>query len=442
MSDEVKRIEEYKTIRCENPQVIYNPYLVPLLQRYRCYSIHDKLHFLPKDYKFERIYKDVSFLKYDITTQNDVDSCYIVNSETGETFPLYMLVPCRKCNCCKDVACHEWMTRAHMECSTSCSVPFFVTLTYNDDNLPEDRSVHKEHFQDFMKRLRIHYDRKNVPHSIRYAACGEYGAKFGRPHYHVTLWNLPNVYTHIQFIEVLQDLWPYGFVQCKPANSGSIGYIMKYIRKDGNIPTYIDKDGYETTCNRPFFLASRNKALGLQYLHDNARYLINNPTLSVEVLDPYSGRILKTSLPHYLINKLYPLISQVIPQYVRYAYKTMCEIWKQFENTGYPLQDFRYHIVRERFSFLPNPIPTDKIIPEMLPDLARTLNECIDICLNYQLPENFIERYIATLEYKDIIHRYVREHPFTYENLHSYADKCEKELNNSRIRQLNYDVPF
>lgn len=441
MSD-VKRIPEYNTIKCENPTIIYNPYLIPLLQTYRCYCMKGNYHYLPENYNYENIYRDVSFKHYDIETQNDVDSCYICNMETGETYPLYLLVPCRKCNICKETSTHEWMTRAHMECATSCSVPYFITLTFSPENLPEDKSVHKEHIQDFMKRLRIHYDRKNTPHAIRYACCGEYGAQFGRPHYHITLWNLPNIYSHIEFIAVLQKLWTFGFVQCKPANAGSIGYILKYMRKDSNIPYYINVHNEKVKCNKPFFLASRNKALGLQYLHDNARYLISNPSLSVEVLDPYSGRILKTSLPHYLINKLYPMISSVIPRYVRYAFNTMCEIWKQFANTGYPLQDFRYHIIRDKLSFLPVPNPTDKINPVMVSDLARTLNECIDICMNYQLPQNFIDTYIRTLEYKEMVQYYAREHPFTYENRDALADKCEKRLIEQRKKELVADVPF
>ena len=44
----------------------------------------------------------------------------------------------------------------------------FVTLTYNDDNLPPDLSLDKRAFQLFMKRLR-----KRVKVPIRFFACGE-----------------------------------------------------------------------------------------------------------------------------------------------------------------------------------------------------------------------------------------------------------------------------
>lgn len=58
----------------------------------------------------------------------------------------------------------------------------FVTLTYSDEHLPSDGSLHKPHFQAFMKRLRA-----QLGHRISYLHCGEYGDDNGRPHYHALL---------------------------------------------------------------------------------------------------------------------------------------------------------------------------------------------------------------------------------------------------------------
>ena len=54
----------------------------------------------------------------------------------------------------------------------------FVTLTYDDDHLPEYNSLNYKHFQDFMKRLRKSHN------GVRFYMCGEYGEDFSRPHYH------------------------------------------------------------------------------------------------------------------------------------------------------------------------------------------------------------------------------------------------------------------
>ena len=50
----------------------------------------------------------------------------------------------------------------------------FVTLTYNDENLPEFNSLDYRHFQLFMKRLRKEF----APTNIRFYMCGEYGEDF------------------------------------------------------------------------------------------------------------------------------------------------------------------------------------------------------------------------------------------------------------------------
>ena len=59
----------------------------------------------------------------------------------------------------------------------------FVTLTYDDDHLPEYNSLNYKHFQDFMKRLRKSHN------GVRFYMCGEYGEDFSRPHYHALLFN-------------------------------------------------------------------------------------------------------------------------------------------------------------------------------------------------------------------------------------------------------------
>jgi len=58
----------------------------------------------------------------------------------------------------------------------------FVTLTYDDENLPYGETLHRPDFQKFMKRLI-----KNSGQKIRLFYCGEYGDDTQRPHYHACL---------------------------------------------------------------------------------------------------------------------------------------------------------------------------------------------------------------------------------------------------------------
>jgi len=111
----------------------------------------------------------------------------------------------------------------------------FITLTYNDDHLPDDLSLNVREFQLFMKRLRKEYGA-----GIRYFHCGEYGEQFARPHYHACifnhdfedkkLWTTQNgekLYTS----QSLSQLWPYGFSTTGTVTFQSAAYVARYITK-------------------------------------------------------------------------------------------------------------------------------------------------------------------------------------------------------------------
>jgi len=111
----------------------------------------------------------------------------------------------------------------------------FITLTYNDENLPWDGSLNKEHFQKFMKRLR-----ERVKNKIRYFHCGEYGDELQRPHYHAllfghdfedkTLWKTKDgigTYTS----DILEKTWPFGFSTIGAVTWESAAYCARYVTK-------------------------------------------------------------------------------------------------------------------------------------------------------------------------------------------------------------------
>ena len=111
----------------------------------------------------------------------------------------------------------------------------FVTLTYDDDHLPEYNSLNYKHFQDFMKRLRKSHN------GVRFYMCGEYGEDFSRPHYHALLFNcfFPDRKKHsigdsgsvIYTSEALTKLWPYGFSTIGDVTFESAAYVARYITK-------------------------------------------------------------------------------------------------------------------------------------------------------------------------------------------------------------------
>jgi hypothetical protein len=112
----------------------------------------------------------------------------------------------------------------------------FITLTYEDDYLPKEGLV-KEHFQQFMKRLRWKYDGKR----FKFYAVGEYGTDFGRPHYHSLLfgldfsdkvhWALRNGNKSFRS-DILESLWPWGHCEIGEACFESAAYVSRYLVKD------------------------------------------------------------------------------------------------------------------------------------------------------------------------------------------------------------------
>ena len=109
----------------------------------------------------------------------------------------------------------------------------FITLTYDDDHLPVDKSLDKRVFQLFMKRLRKALDKK-----IRYFHAGEYGERFGRPHYHALIFGHRfndrkflkrtgsgfNIYTSNE----LASCWSFGYSSVGDVTFESAAYVARY----------------------------------------------------------------------------------------------------------------------------------------------------------------------------------------------------------------------
>lgn len=143
-------------------------------------------------------------------------------------------VPCGQCIGCRLERSRQWAVRCVHEASLY-ERNSFITLTYAPEHLPKDGSLHKEHFQKFMKRLR-----KRFGAGVRYFHCGEYGEKNMRPHYHACLFNfdfddreLWSVRSGVRLFvsKALSDLWPFGFSTVGDVTFESAAYVARYITK-------------------------------------------------------------------------------------------------------------------------------------------------------------------------------------------------------------------
>ena len=149
-----------------------------------------------------------------------------------------MTVPCGKCLGCRLENSQMWAVRADHELQMHNGVGGFLTLTYNEENYPENGSLVKEHQKNFMKRYR-----KRFGKGIRAFGCGEYGSKLQRPHYHVMIFGhqLPDLEvfktvngSKMYTSEILEELWPFGFSLVAEANYATAAYIARYVTKKIN----------------------------------------------------------------------------------------------------------------------------------------------------------------------------------------------------------------
>lgn len=168
-------------------------------------------------------------------------------------------VPCGVCQGCRLERSRQWAVRCIHEASLydrNC----FITLTYNDDNIPDCEELKYKHFQLFMRKLRRLTGKK-----VRFYMAGEYGSANERPHYHACLFGhdfddkkvfkKTKAGSIIYTSKILDSLWSLGrgknkrnlgFATCGDVTFDSAAYVARYIMKKqlgrGFDLEYIDKE--------------------------------------------------------------------------------------------------------------------------------------------------------------------------------------------------------
>lgn len=192
-------------------------------------------------------------------------------SSGGDVSPLQLA--CGQCIGCRIDRSRQWAARCLHE-STLHSENSFLTLTYNDDNLPADRSVRVNELQKFMKALR----RKIKPKPVRFFSCGEYGEQHQRPHYHIALFGhdfddkelfFTKSGNKLYLSKTLEKIWGKGFCSIGELNYQSAAYIARYVIKKINGDKadehyeYIDESTGEVIQRKPEFInMSRKPGIG------------------------------------------------------------------------------------------------------------------------------------------------------------------------------------
>lgn len=152
--------------------------------------------------------------------------------------PIYLAkreqhVPCGRCIYCNVSRANAWSTRLYWEYRRS-QASAFVSLTYEDQYLTYFEGKYYEgvaqlvrsDLQKYFKRLR------KAGVQFKYYAVGEYGSRYGRPHFHILF------FFSSDFDErIIREKWSMGIVHVGQVSTDSINYCLSYIslrRKRGN----------------------------------------------------------------------------------------------------------------------------------------------------------------------------------------------------------------
>lgn len=222
----------------------------------------------------------------------------------GSDFSLEL--PCGQCLGCRLQRSREWSirmlheTKSHVE---NC----FITLTYDDEHLPQNNSISKAEVQKFIKRLR-----KNTGCKFRYYAVGEYGDKNNRPHYHALLFGFsPSDKKYhsgadgykIYKSETISKAWQgRGLVSVGNATLESAAYCARYcLKKITGVNAEVHYKGREPE----FALMSRRPGIGKDYFDKYGQQIYKVKKDYIVV----NGK--KTRPPKYydkLVEKIDPLL--------------------------------------------------------------------------------------------------------------------------------------
>ncbi|QXP08162.1 MAG: replication initiator protein [Arizlama microvirus] len=144
-----------------------------------------------------------------------------------------VVVPCGKCLGCRMEKSRQWGIRCVHEASLH-EQNCFITLTYDDEHMPDNASLNKRDIQLFFKRLR-----KITKAKIGYYQCGEYGEKRLRPHHHACIfgYDFPDKIeirdkpVKLYASEVLQNIWKNGLCSVGEVTFESAAYVAAYAMK-------------------------------------------------------------------------------------------------------------------------------------------------------------------------------------------------------------------
>lgn len=415
--------------QCTNPSLLVNRNAVNLLlnggelRKYWNLSYRDDSYdacTLTFNEKHEFDYKQYCRIGYSYVTHKKVNGTMVTlfDDDTFKRLALwvvvlgnqfeffYQVVACGHCDICVEKKLNDFSNRCQWESQTSETRPLFVTLTYDNKNIPRwvddngrvrqrgipcdvdyevwfRREGHKlpydvrvqhpvyremmaqrglchnsdDDIKKFLKRLRIRWSRcKDVDYNqdrkLRYVRTSEYGSNSQHPHTHLLLWNVPLDVSDTDAIgiantqRILHDIecaWNMGRVDCQVARDAA-RYVSKYVSKQ-------DENGNKSKRA----MSNRGGGIGAPYLKQMQQYYLDHPTMQVVIgRDKWSGNMFEHTMGAFATNKLFPPMREYVD---KNDFRSLYEVLIN-RCTSY-LRDMLPYVSRETFNDIATNLYTD-----------------------------------------------------------------------------------
>lgn len=275
------------------------------------YEVHTREDYLfIKNFDRELIlgfygYSDKQYINRLIKLKNEMDIKFLKLQQ----------VPCGHCSECLNMISRAWAFRILKEAELH-EENYFITFTYDNNNLPLNHMLVVDEISKFNKKLKIYLNRKGLKSDFRFYGVGEYGSHTYRPHYHVIYFGLPipdlvfqyrdksgNLHFSSSFIK---SIWSKGLIDIGSVDVGSACYVARYCDKKMRL-TKNEKDDLISKGVVPeFSRMSRRPGIGADFLEEaieefkkgKTSYLVNHNYFSLPLY--YSNKI-KNILPDNIL---------------------------------------------------------------------------------------------------------------------------------------------
>lgn len=268
-------------------------------------------------------------------------------------------IPCGQCIGCRLEYSRQWANRCMMEAQFH-EENWFLTLTYDDEHVPINAETDdngelvgepvmtlvKRDFQLFMKRLRKEFGNQK----LRFYACGEYGSKTFRPHYHAIIFGLKlddlKIYKRNFQGDILYNsprlerCWKNGFCVAANVTWETCAYTARYVMKKAK---GVGKEVYASLGVEPeFVLMSRKPGIAHQFfeLYGDSIYEHDRVYLS----DKKRGIAFRP--PRYF-DMLYDVDHPDKLELIKHARKTVAKAFQEAAEKGTDLHPDHYREIQE-----------------------------------------------------------------------------------------------